>query len=167
MAENTQASLLLAKQLKDLLKNPVDGFYAGLVNDDNMFEWSLTIIGPPGTLYDGGFFNAVMNFPANYPNSPPTVKFVSDMWHPNVYPDGKVCISILHAPGDDPHGYELSSERWMPIHTVESIVLSIISMLSSPNDESPANVDAAIEWRDKRGDFVKKVKRIVRRSQEG
>lgn len=35
-----------------------------------------------------------------------------------VYPDGRVCISILHPPGDDPNGYELASERWTPVHTV-------------------------------------------------
>lgn len=35
-----------------------------------------------------------------------------------VYPDGRVCISILHAPGEDPNGYELASERWTPVHTV-------------------------------------------------
>ncbi|KAF3338945.1 hypothetical protein FCM35_KLT16416 [Carex littledalei] len=58
-----------------------------------------------------------MTFPANYPNSPPTVRFTSEMWHPNVYPDGRVCISILHPPGDDPNGYELASERWTPVHT--------------------------------------------------
>ncbi|KAF9596294.1 hypothetical protein IFM89_008820 [Coptis chinensis] len=284
MSSATQASLLLHKQLRDLMKNPVDGFSAGLVDDSNIFEWSVTIIGPPDTLYDGGYFNAIMTFPANYPNSPPTVKFISEMWHPNVYPDGRVCISILHAPGDDPNGYELASERWTPVHTrlkclgvfgahaevtvskyllqvsvlwsswpaclertlsitilfvdglvawillvvsrfngdkgltgcngrlksvvvsrdvyeglngshngylgrslnlevvldfvdgldlndniengVESIVLSIISMLSSPNDESPANVEAAKEWRDRRDDFKKKVSRCVRRSQE-
>ncbi|XP_010253222.1 PREDICTED: ubiquitin-conjugating enzyme E2 7 isoform X1 [Nelumbo nucifera] len=166
MAAATQASLLLHKQLKDLCKNPVDGFSAGLVDDSNIFEWSVTIIGPPDTLYDGGYFNAIMSFPSNYPNSPPTVRFVSEMWHPNVYPDGRVCISILHAPGEDPNGYELASERWSPVHTVESIVLSIISMLSSPNDESPANIEAAKEWRERRDEFKKKVSRIVRRSQE-
>ncbi|KAL3579182.1 hypothetical protein D5086_020686 [Populus alba] len=141
----SQAILLLQKQLRDLCKNPVDGFSAGLVDETDMFEWSVSIIGPPDTLYDGGFFNAIMSFPKNYPNSPPTVRFTSEMWHPNVYPDGKVCISILHPPGDDPNGYELATERWSPVHTVESIVLSIISMLSSPNDESPANVDAALK----------------------
>ncbi|KAH1159104.1 hypothetical protein GLYMA_11G140900v4 [Glycine max] len=140
----SQASLLLQKQLKDLCKNPVDGFSAGLVDETNIFEWSVTIIGPPDTLYEGGFFNAIMSFPSNYPNSPPSVKFTSEIWHPNVYPDGRVCISILHPPGEDPNGYELASERWTPVHTVESIVLSIISMLSSPNDESPANVEAAV-----------------------
>ncbi|XP_066163080.1 ubiquitin-conjugating enzyme E2 7 isoform X1 [Oryza sativa Japonica Group] len=117
-------------------------------------------------LSDGGYFNAIMSFPQNYPNSPPTVRFTSEMWHPNVYPDGRVCISILHPPGDDPNGYELASERWTPVHTVESIVLSIISMLSGPNDESPANIEAAKEWREKRDDFKKKVRRLVRKSQE-
>lgn len=144
MSSPSQASLLLQKQLKDLCKHPVDGFSAGLVDESNLFEWSVTIIGPPDTLYEGGFFNAIMTFPQNYPNSPPTVRFTSEVWHPNVYTDGKVCISILHPPGDDPNGYELASERWTPVHTVESIVLSIISMLSSPNDESPANVEAAV-----------------------
>jgi ubiquitin-conjugating enzyme E2 G1 len=49
MSEN-QASLLLRKQLKDLSRNPVDGFSAGLVDDSNLFEWNVTIIGPPDTL---------------------------------------------------------------------------------------------------------------------
>ena len=51
-------------------------------------------------------------------------------------------------------------------HTVETIMLSIISMLSSPNDESAANIDAAKEWRDDKETFKKKVQRIVRKSQE-
>lgn len=49
---------------------------------------------------------------------------------------------------------------------VETIMISIISMLSSPNDESPANIDAAKEWREDRETFKKKVARIVRKSQE-
>ena len=115
---------------------------------------------------EGGFFNAIMSFPPDYPQNPPGVRFTSEMWHPNVYPDGRVCISILHPPGDDPNGYELASERWSPVHTVETILLSIISMLSSPNDESAANIDAAKEWRDDRAEFKKKVGRVVRKSQE-
>lgn len=74
-------------------------------------------------------------------------RIISDrlqMYHPNVYDDGTVCISILHAPGEDKWGYEKASERWLPVHTVESILVSVISMLSSPNDESPANIDAAV-----------------------
>lgn len=160
-----QASLLLNKQLKELTKKPVDGFSAGLVGD-SLFEWAVTVMGPPDTLYEGGFFNARLAFPADYPQSPPTCRFTSEVWHPNVYADGRVCISILHSAGDDPTGYERASERWSPVHTVETIMLSIISMLSSPNDESPANVDAAKEWREDREGFKKRVARCVRRSQE-
>jgi ubiquitin-protein ligase len=64
----------------------------------------------------------------------------------------------------------ISSNPTPPHHPtkpqVESIILSIISMLSSPNDESPANVDAAKQWREDRDGFKKRVGRIVRKSQE-
>jgi len=123
-------------------------------------------MGPPDTLYEGGFFNAVLSFPPDYPQSPPTCRFTSEMWHPNVYPDGRVCISILHNPGDDPHGYEHASERWSPVHTVESIMVSIISILASPNTDSPANIDAAKMYRESKEEFRRKVARIVRKSQE-
>ena len=63
---------------------------------------------------------------------------------PIVYPSGDVCISILHPPGEDSYGYEQAYERWLPIHTVTTIALSVISILSDPNDSSPANIDAAV-----------------------
>ncbi|KAJ3357761.1 ubiquitin-conjugating enzyme E2 13 [Allomyces macrogynus ATCC 38327] len=163
---NDASSLLLRKQLKELSKSPHEYFSAGLVDDSNIYEWDILIIPPVGTLYEGGFFKARMSFPKNYPEMPPTLRFLSDMWHPNVYPDGRVCISILHPPGDDKYGYEQASERWLPVHTVETIMLSVISMLSDPNDESPANIDAAKEWRESFDMFKKRVGRIVRRSAE-
>lgn len=46
---------------------------------------------------------------------PPTMKFIGDFWHPNVYTDGTVCISILHPPGEDKYGYEKPEERWLPV----------------------------------------------------
>ncbi|RIB29631.1 putative ubiquitin protein ligase [Gigaspora rosea] len=158
----SQSALLLQKQLNELLKHPVEGFSAGLADNDNIYEWEIIIIGPPDTLYEGGFFRAKMTFPKEYPLMPPKLKFISDMWHPNVYPDGEVCISILHPPGEDKYGYEDAGERWRPVHTVETILLSVISMLSSPNDESPANIEAAKEWRENYPAFKKHVQRIVR-----
>ncbi|XP_043330516.1 ubiquitin-conjugating enzyme E2 G2 isoform X4 [Cervus elaphus] len=53
------------------------------------------------------------------------MRFTCEMFHPNIYPDGRVCISILHAPGDDPMGYESSAERWSPVQSVEKILLSV------------------------------------------
>eukprot|EP00762_Andalucia_godoyi_P000695 ANDGO_05280.mRNA.1 Ubiquitin-conjugating enzyme E2 7 len=163
---SNQAALLLGRQLKELQKNPVEGFSAGLVDESNPFEWEIFIIGPRDTLFEGGFFKARMSFPRDYPNMPPKMAFVSRMYHPNVYPDGRVCISILHAPGDDEFGYESAAERWLPVHTVETILLSVISMLSSPNADSPANLEAAKEYRDSYETFKKKISRLVRDSQE-
>lgn len=71
--------------------------------------------------------------------------FKTKMWHPNIYPDGNVCISILHPPGEDNmNSQEKAEERWRPILGVESILISVISMLNDPNIESPANLDASI-----------------------
>ena len=125
------------------------------------------IIGPPDTLYEGGFFSCRLVFPKDFPNSPPTMTIVSPMWHPNVHPDGKVCISILHPPGEDKmNPNETSEMRWRPILGVEAIIISVISMLSDPNDESPANIDAAVMWRNDRTAFKRRVREIVRQSQE-
>jgi len=98
-------------------------------------------------MYEGGYFKALMKFPFDYPYSPPSVKFLSKMWHPNVYENGEVCISILHPPVDDPQSGELPSERWNPTQNVRTILLSIISLLNEPNTSSPANVDASVSFR--------------------
>ncbi|KJE95386.1 ubiquitin-conjugating enzyme E2 [Capsaspora owczarzaki ATCC 30864] len=159
-------ALLLQRQLQELNRHPIEGFSAGLVDDSDIFKWEVMIIGPPDTLYEGGFFKAHLIFPREYPHRPPKMTFISEIWHPNVHHNGDVCISILHEPGEDKYGYEKASERWLPVHTVETILLSVISILSDPNDESPANIDAAKEWRENRDAFRKKVQRCVRKSQE-
>lgn len=71
-----------------------------------------------------------------------------------VYKDGTVCISILHPSGDDPNHYESSSERWSPVQSVEKILLSVMSMLAEPNDESGANIDACVVPHLDNTDFV-------------
>jgi ubiquitin-conjugating enzyme E2 G1 len=114
-------------------------------------KWNILLLGPADTVFEGGAFKCQIEFPKEYPNKPPSFKFTDKLYHPNIYPDGKVCISILHE-GEDVYGYEHISERWNPSHSVNSILMSILSMLSAPNFESPANVDASKLWRD---DFSK------------
>jgi ubiquitin-conjugating enzyme E2 G1 len=78
-----------------------------------LFRWEVMIMGPPDTDYEGGFFKAHLTFPKEFPFMPPKLKFETEMWHPNVYKDGRVCISILHAPGDDEFGMEdAGTRRW-------------------------------------------------------
>ena len=146
------------------------------MNEDNLFVWELIVIGPPDTPYEGGFFKAHLSFPADFPNMPPKLVFKTKMWHPNIYEKeeaggkveaGEVCISILHPPGEDKFNeQESADERWRPIISVEAVILSVVSMLSDPNDESPANLDAAKEWREDRKSWKRKVRRCAEASLE-
>jgi len=52
----TSAVRALQLELKKINDEPVEGFQVRLANDDNMFEWQVAIFGPPGTLYEGGYF---------------------------------------------------------------------------------------------------------------
>ena len=149
------------RQYKNLLKNPESLFSVELTED--IFTWNIIFFGPLDTIYENGIFRAQMNFSTDFPNSPPIVKFIDNIYHPNVYPDGKVCISILHD-GVDEFGYESTSERWNPSHSVSSILLSIISMLPNPNFESPANIDASVLCKDNYDQYKKKIYNIVSRS---
>ncbi|KAJ3123982.1 Ubiquitin-conjugating enzyme E2 R2 [Nowakowskiella sp. JEL0407] len=148
----TAAAKALQRQLADLTKNPIPGFRVGLV-DDNIFEWEVGIIGPPQTIYEGGYFLSTLKFPDDFPFSPPSFKFNNEFYHPNVYTDGRVCISILHPAGDDPMSGETAEERWNPTQSVESILLSVVSLLNDPNCSSPANVDASVMFRKDRAEY--------------
>lgn len=100
------------------------------------------------------YLQAHMKFPHDYPYSPPSIRFITKVWHPNVYENGDLCISILHPPIDDPQSGELPCERWNPTQNVRTILLSVISLLNEPNTFSPANVDASVmyrRWRDSNG----------------
>jgi len=94
------------------------------------------------------------------------MRFETPIFHPNIYPNGDVCISILHPPEEDSTGYESTAERWSPVQTPATILLSVISMLSSPNDESPANVEAARMWREDAKEFKKRTRKCARDSLE-
>jgi ubiquitin-conjugating enzyme E2 G1 len=159
---------LLKRQLIDLSKDDDSGFSVGLDDDDDFFKWRVIFEGPTDTLYEGGIFTSILVFPPDFPNSPPVMKFETEMWHPNVYPDGKVCISILHPPGTDRfNDQEAAEERWRPILGVEAILVSVLSMMVDPNLDSPANIDAAVHMRNDFDGYRKRVRQLVRKSVEG
>lgn len=117
----------------------------------------------------GGNFRARLVFPENYPHMPPQLTFQDPIpFHPNIYENGKLCISILHPPEEDQYGYESAAERWSPVQTPETILLSIISLFYSPNEESPANVEAARMLREekegKHKDYRRRCRKCVRES---
>jgi ubiquitin-conjugating enzyme E2 G1 len=159
---------LLKRELISLMKDESSGFSVGLVDDSDFFKWQVVFEGPPESLYEGGIFSAVLTFPADFPNNPPEMKFETEMFHPNIYPDGRVCISILHPPGTDRFNeQETADERWRPIIGVHSILISVISMLMDPNLNSPANIDAGVMFKNDNDAWKRKVRQLTRKSVEG
>ena len=146
-------------EYKQIIDEPSE-FYSIAINPTNFLKWNILILGPSDTIFEGGIFNCSIEFSKNYPNKAPVFKFTNNMFHPNIYPDGKICISILHE-GEDIFGYENINERWNPSHSVNSIILSIISILSEPNFESPANVDASKLWKEDYNEYKKIIYKLI------
>jgi ubiquitin-conjugating enzyme E2 G1 len=129
-------------------------------SESNFLKWNIILFGPNDTIFEGGIFNCILEFPKDYPNKPPVFKFTDNMFHPNIFPDGRVCMSILHE-GVDVFGYEHISERWNPSHSVNSILLSLLSILTEPNFESPANIDACKLWKENYPGYKKKIYKLI------
>jgi len=134
----------LQNEYKQYLKEP-NTYYSISIDNNNFLKWNIILLGPPETIFEGGFYNCQLEFTRDYPNKPPIFKFIDNLFHPNIYPNGKVCMSILHE-GVDSTGYENISERWNPSHSVNSILMSLLSILTEPNFESSANIDATQLW---------------------
>lgn len=156
----------LQKQFRELSKDPPAGFR--VESEASLYTWVVWFSGPQDTPYAGGQYKAVLNFPKEFPMEPPTFQIVSSFWHPNVYHDGLVCISILHPPGEDSMNAEESAMmRWTPVQTIRSVLISIISLLSDPDPKdsgAPANVDALVQYRKDRESFTKKCAQLAAKS---
>eukprot|EP00741_Cyanophora_paradoxa_P021892 tig00021374_g21132.t1 len=126
----------LGEERKAWRKDHPHGFYARPENDPatgtaNLMKWECGIPGKQGTAWAGGVFRLTMEFSEDYPSKPPKCKFVPPLFHPNVYPSGTVCLSILN-----------EDEDWKPSITVKQILLGIQELLDNPNPKSPAQADA-------------------------
>jgi ubiquitin-conjugating enzyme E2 A len=112
----------LRHELVSLIRDPPEGVSATPI-DDTMKVWESVICGPPGTPLEGGVFELSLKFTDEYPFRPPNVKFVSEVFHPNVSKDGRICLDIL-------------SDKWSPSMDVRCILISIQSLLVNPDIHS-------------------------------
>ena len=103
------------------------------------------------TPFEDGTFRLLLTFDESYPTKPPTVKFLSRMFHPNVYANGELCLDILQ-------------NRWSPTYDVAAILTSIQSLLHDPNPNSPANAEAAQLYRENMKEYVRRVRATVEES---
>ncbi|KAK6111277.1 Ubiquitin-conjugating enzyme E2 1 [Brugia pahangi] len=140
----------LMRDFMKLQEDPPAGV-SGAPTEDNILMWEAIIFGPQDTPFEDGTFKLTLEFTEEYPNKPPTVKFVSKMFHPNVYADGSICLDILQ-------------NRWSPTYDVAAVLTSIQSLLDEPNPNSPANSIAAQLYQENRREYEKRVQQIVEQS---
>ena len=106
----------------------------------NMYKWICGIPGKAGGLYEGATLKLTMDFNEDYPGKPPKCRFdfikmdgssePKPLFHPNIYPSGNVCLSILN-----------EEEDWKPPITIKQILLGIQHLLDNPNPDSPAQAE--------------------------
>ncbi|EYU24410.1 hypothetical protein ABFS82_04G160900 [Erythranthe guttata] len=140
----------LIRNLRSLKRDPPVGITAA-PEEDNIMLWNAVINGPEDTPWSGGKFKLTLDFPHDYPMKPPRVRFVSQMFHPNIYEDGRVCVDFLE-------------DEWTPALLVETILISIQSLLSDANPDTPVNSDAARMFVDNRREYNRRVREIAEQS---
>eukprot|EP01091_Cochliopodium_minus_P018511 TRINITY_DN7532_c0_g1_i1.p1 TRINITY_DN7532_c0_g1~~TRINITY_DN7532_c0_g1_i1.p1 ORF type:complete len:169 (+),score=42.78 TRINITY_DN7532_c0_g1_i1:25-531(+) len=150
---STPARRRLMRDFKRITKEPPDGVSAA-PNENNIMMWHAVIFGPEETTWEGGTFKLSMEFTEEYPNKAPKVLFLSEMFHPNIYKDGSICLDILQ-------------NKWSPIFDISAILTSIRSLLPDPNPNSPANAEAARLFVENKREYNKKVQEKVELSWQG
>ena len=150
MSENrAMAMKRIKRELDEIKKNPPAEVMAGPSNDD-LFVWEGMLNGPEDSPYAGGVFKFVIHFKEDHPMSPPDIKFITKVYHPNVGQNGKICIDILQ-------------NNWSSVYTVSNVMLSILSLLTDPNCSSPLNPESAELYMNDRKAYNKTVKQWVKK----
>ena len=134
--------------------NPNIGLTVGLPDENNIFIWRVTLIGPKDTSYKGGIFILYVYFPDNYPIGKPEAIFKTPIYHVNVNhiksymenaePLGHVCISTLN--------------WWKPEYKMNEVLSNIFGLFYMANPDSPYGLERANELRFQKALHEEKIK---------
>jgi len=120
----------------------------------DLLNWEVVIPGKDGTLWEGARIPMTMTFTEDYPNKPPVCKFKlvqgKPLFHPNVYPSGKICLSLLDA-----------EKSWKPSLTIKHLLIGIQTLLDDPNNSDPAQEEPYQAYKSDRKTYDLRVKQQV------
>uniref|UniRef100_A0A8C1DAH2 Ubiquitin-conjugating enzyme E2E 3 (UBC4/5 homolog, yeast) n=1 Tax=Cyprinus carpio carpio TaxID=630221 RepID=A0A8C1DAH2_CYPCA len=124
-AKLSSSAKRIQKELAEITLDPPPNCSAG-PKGDNIYEWRSTILGPPGSVYEGGVFFLDITFSSDYPFKPPKVTFRTRIYHCNINSQGVICLDIL-------------KDNWSPALTISKVLLSICSLLTDCNPGEHSN----------------------------
>ncbi|ATZ57461.1 hypothetical protein BCIN_15g00390 [Botrytis cinerea B05.10] len=148
----------IAKELADIQRGP-DLSLAVACRDIDVRSVKAIIIGPPDTPYEFGFFDFGVRFGKDYPTKAPSVIATTTnggrcRFNPNIYATGKVCLSILGTWRGE------RGEEWSSAQGLESILISIQSLMSSNPYENEPGFETANDDHDRKNqkDYAAKIR---------
>jgi len=119
----------------EIQKNPPPLCYAEPEDPSkDMLHWTGWIEGAENSPYASGRFHLSIKFPSDFPFKPPKVKFLTQIYHPNISTNGDICLDILHS-------------QWSPALSLSQLLISLCSLLTDPNPEHGLNKDALAIYR--------------------
>ncbi|KAK3820771.1 MAG: ubiquitin conjugating enzyme-like protein [Linnemannia elongata] len=124
----------IQKEIADCQRDQSSLIDLKLVEDGNIMHMKGRFPGPPGTPYEGGMFQVDILLSDAYPFQPPKVKFDTKVYHPNVSSQtGVICLDIL-------------KQAWSPVLTISSTLLSVQSLLCTPEPNDPQDAQVASQY---------------------
>ena len=150
----------LQEERKSWRKDHPHGFVAKPVTlpdgTQDLLNWEVVIPGKDGTIWEHARIPMTMQFSEDYPNKPPVCKFKmvgntgKPLFHPNVYPSGKICLSLLDA-----------DKAWKPSLTIKHLLIGIQTLLDDPNNSDPAQEEPYRAFKNDRKEYESRVKQQV------
>ncbi len=144
MASGKRLSKELQKLVSEGPREKLEGITVYII-EDNIYEWEAAMEGPSETPYEKGIFILRLLFTPEYPFKPPKVTFLTRVYHPNINHKGGICLDILR-------------DKWSAALTVRTILLSISSLLASPNPNDPLVAEIAALYKHNREKYNEKAK---------
>ncbi|KAK9361974.1 P-loop containing nucleoside triphosphate hydrolase protein [Lipomyces starkeyi] len=129
----------IAKEMQDAQADPQSGIRLEMVSESDISHLKGYFDGPPGTPYEGGHYQVDIEIPAD-PFKPPRMKFDTKVYHPNISSQtGAICLDIL-------------KDTWSPVLTLKASLISLQSLLTSPEPSNPQDAEVAKHYMaDRRG----------------
>ena len=148
----------IKKEFTEIHRNPTSsiGITVGLPEEDNIFKWIVTFVGPRDTSYKCGIFSYIVEFPDNYPETPPEIYFTTPIYHLNINPYNNIGVKLGHVSLD-------FLNNWKPEYTIRETFIYIFGLLYKPNPDNAYGLERANEFRFNKQLYEDKIKYFTKK----